>query len=72
MRTYEPFLQLALVAHHDLPEVRQAFIDQLVESLSFCKLPFSYCSILALCATLNDPAEVKKIQNLLKIGRAHV
>lgn len=69
-KTYDPFLHLALVAHHEQPDVRQRFIDYLAEKISLYQLPFSYTCILALCAS-HEKNESTKIQNLLTrlIGR---
>lgn len=63
-KTYDPFLNLALVAHNDTSFVRTKFIDYVFRRLTLSALPFHYISILVLCAS-HDRAEMEKMKSML-------
>jgi hypothetical protein len=64
LQTYEPFLNLALVAHHEDADVRQNFVDYVFKRLAANQLPFSYISILVLCAS-HDKEEANRVKVLI-------
>ena len=50
-KSYQPFLQLALVAHDSNYFVRSNFVQYVFNKLKRQRLPFHYIIILALCAS---------------------